>query len=314
MESILQWGLDFIRIIQSRATVPLTTVMIGITWLGSSTAYMVLIPLIYWCIDEKKGFRLGLAILISAWLNVTLKFLLDQPRPFFAAYDPSLGMIKEKLGGLPSGHAQNALVMWIIIASWIKRKWAYIAAALICLAVSFSRVYLGVHFPTDIFAGWLLGGVVLCAYFLLGGKIEALLAKGGQRVQMISVAAVSFLMILYRPGDDFIMLGAVLLGLGGGYILNRRYVKFTSAVAAASPAAKNQLAKYLRLCVRFVLGLTVTALIFVLFRKITPADRSTSYFMIIYFVRYALIGLWAGVGAPWLFCVLHLAEKRTEAE
>jgi len=314
MESVLQWGLDFIRLIQSHASPPLTTVMIGITWLGSSTAYMILIPLIYWCIDEKKGFRLALVILVSAWLNVTLKFLCEQPRPFFAAYDPSLGMISEKLGGLPSGHAQNALVMWIIIASWIKRKWAYSAAAFICLIVSFSRVYLGVHFPTDILAGWLLGGLVLCAYFLLNEKIEALLAKGGERAQMICVAAVSFLMILYRPSDDFIMLGAVFLGLGGGYILNRRYVKFTSAVAAANHAAKNQLAKYLRLCVRFVLGLTVTALILVLFRKITPADRSTSYFMIIYFARYALIGLWAGVGAPWLYCVLRLAEKRGEAE
>jgi len=313
MENVLQWGLDLIRLIQSHANTPLNGVMKGITQLGSSTAYMILIPLIYWCIDEKKGFKLGLVIMLSAWLNVTLKFIFDQPRPFFPGYDPSLGIITEKLGGLPSGHAQNALVMWIIIASWVKRKWAYIAAALVCLAVSFSRVYLGVHFPTDILAGWILGGVALCVYFLLGGKIESLLLKGGQRVQMICIAAVSFLMLLYRPtghADDFIMLSAIFLGLGGGYLLSKRYVKFTSAL----PASGKRAAKFLRLCVRFVLGLTVTVLIFVVFRKLTPADRNTSYFMIIYFVRYALIGLWAGVGAPWLFCLLRLAEKRAAAE
>ena len=310
MENILQWGIDFIRCIQGRASPALTGLMTGITWLGSTAAYMILIPLIYWCIDEKKGFRLGLAVLISAWLNITLKFLFDQPRPFFAAYDPSLQMIPETMGGLPSGHAQNALVMWIIIASWIKKKWAYIAAALICLAVSFSRVYLGVHFPTDILGGWAAGAAVLCVYFLLGEKIEGLLVRGTLRVQMITIAAASFIMILYRPVENFLMPGAILLGMGSGFLLNKRYVKFTSSIERSG----RPLAKYPVLLIRFLLGLTVTALIFILFRKIMPVVRGTPFFMIVYFIRYALIGLWVSAGAPWLFCLLRLADKRIKDE
>jgi len=171
MENILQWGVDFIRHLQSRATPSLTAIMIGTTYLGSAAAYLILIPFVYWCINVKKGFELGLVVLISAWLNIMAKLLFDQPRPFFAAYDPSLQMIPERLPGLPSGHAQNALVMWIIIASWINKKWAYITAIVLCLAVSFSRIYLGVHFPSDILAGWILGILILCTYFLAGRKI-----------------------------------------------------------------------------------------------------------------------------------------------
>jgi membrane-associated phospholipid phosphatase len=308
MENILQWGLDFIRLLQSRPSPSLKVIMIGITWLGSTAAYMAIIPLVYWCINDKKGFKLGIAILVSAWLNITLKFLFDQPRPFFAAYDPSLQMISEKMGGLPSGHAQNALVMWIIIASWIRRKWAYAAAVLMCLAVSFSRMYLGVHFPSDILAGWLLGGAVLCVYFLLGKKIEELLARGGRRGQMITTAVGSFIMILYRPSEDLLMPGALLLGLGIGFVLNMRYVQFEGA---DKPGGKPGV-RYGILAVRFLLGMTVTALILVLFRKIIPAVRGTSFFTIIYFVQYALTGLWVSAGAPWLYRLLHLAGKRAE--
>ena len=309
MENILQWGIDLIRLIQSQASPAMTKFMMSITWLGAPTAYLILIPYIYWCIDEKKGFRLGLAVLISAWLNITLKFLFDQPRPFFSAYDPSLQMIPETMGGLPSGHAQNVLVMGIIIASWIKRKWAYISAAIICLMVGFSRIYLGVHFPSDILAGWIVGAAVLCVYFLAGKKIEELMNKGGYRVQMITIAAIAFIMILYRPDENFIMSGALLLGLGAGYILNRhRYVKFSAYLERNG----KRTARYLVLSVRFLLGITVTALIYVLFRKITPIVHDSSFFLIVYFIRYALIGLWVGIGAPWLFCILNLTENQTE--
>jgi membrane-associated phospholipid phosphatase len=305
MESVLQWGLNLIRHVQSYANPPLTGFMLGITWLGSTTAYLILLPLIYWCIDEKKGFKLGLAILISAWLNLSFKYLLNQPRPFFPGYDPSVGMIPERLGGLPSGHAQNALVMWIIIASWIKRKWAFIAAGLVVLLVSFSRIYLGVHFPTDIPGGWVLGGAVLSGYFALKDRLEQLLESVGLRAQMISIAAVSFIMILYRPEEGLLMPGGILLGMGAGYLLNRQYIGFRSSV----PFAGTRPVKYLILAGRFVLGIAFTVLIFSFMQKIIPLVRGSSSFLIVCFALFGLIGLWVSAGAPWLFGIVRLAQR-----
>ena len=66
MENILQWGLELIRTIQSFSSVPLTAVMRTITWLGDAAGYVIVLPLIYWCVDEKKGVRLGLTVLVSA--------------------------------------------------------------------------------------------------------------------------------------------------------------------------------------------------------------------------------------------------------
>ena len=307
MESVLQWGLDFIRAVQSAASPPLTLVMRIITFFGGEPVYIALLPILYWCVDEKKGLRLGVVILISTWINISLKFLFDQPRPFFEAYDPTLDIckIEEKMGGLPSGHAQNTLVLLIIIASWLKKKWAYICAIILCLLIGFSRIYLGVHFPTDVFAGWILGGIILCGYFLLAGRIETLLDKGGFRAKVIASALVSFIMILYLPGKEILMPAGVLLGLGAGYCLNRRYVGFSSG-----QTGRTGIEKYLVLPVRFFLGITGLLLIYIALGKIFPKDGGNQN--LFGFLRYALAGLWVSVAAPWVFVKLRLGEFKSK--
>jgi len=303
MEPVLQWGLDFIRVVQTIASPLLTAVVLVITHIGGEAAYMAMLPLLYWCIDEKKGLRLGLAVLISAWINMSLKFLLDQPRPFFEGYDPSLGMINERMGGLPSGHAQNTLVMLFIIASWLKKKWAFLCAAVLCILIGFSRIYLGVHFPTDIIAGWILGGIVLCGYFMLGDRIETLLVKGGFRAGMIASAMLSFIMILYLPGKELLMPGGTVFGLGIGYCLNRRYVGFT----ANALLGRSGTGKYLTFCARMFLGFMGFVLVFVAAGNLMPRESGNQN--LYGFLQAALAGFWVSVAAPWVFIKLRLAES-----
>jgi len=298
MEALLQWGLDCIRLIQGWASPPLTVVMRLITALGSTGVYIAVVCYVYWCVDEKKGLHLGIIALISIWINLSLKWALDQPRPFFSAYDPSVGMISERLGGFPSGHAQNTLVALTIISSWLTRRWAYIAAALICLLVGFSRIYLGVHFPTDVIGGWLIGGILLAAYFLTRTRIETLLAKGGFRGGMYTSAALAFVMILYRPSVELILPGSMLLGLGAGYTICKFYCPFS----ASAFGGRTGIYRLLAPLVRFLLGITVLALLYVVTEKITGG-------MLVTFLRFVLLSLWIAAGAPWLFRFLRLAER-----
>ena len=305
MEAILQWGLDCIRLIQGWASPPLTVLMRIITSLGSTGAYILLLPFVYWCVDEKKGLHLGLMTLVSVWVNLSLKLLLDQPRPFFAGYDPSVGMISERLGGFPSGHAQNTLVMLTIISSWLTKKWAYIAAAFLCLLVGFSRLYLGVHFPTDVIGGWLIGGVLLTVYFLANRRIEALIAKGGFRGGIYASAALAFVMILYRPSVALLMPGGMILGLGTGYCLCKIYFNFSASALSGRVGA----AKYLTLLVRFLLGITVFALLYVASGKVIGGMDNFGNYQLVVFLRFVLLSLWISAGAPWLFRFLRLAER-----
>ncbi|MDR0624802.1 MAG: phosphatase PAP2 family protein [Treponema sp.] len=306
MEPLLLWGLDVIRTVQTAANPPLTFFMKAVTHLGSVSTYVFLLSLLFWCVDEKKSFRLSAAVMISGWINLALKFLLDQPRPFWEGYEPALGLIRERFGGLPSGHAQSSLVMWAIIASWGTRKWQYAPAAVLILLIGFSRIYLGVHFPTDVFAGWLIGGLICGGYFFLAPRIETALAHGGLRPKLILSAAVSFLMILYRPADDLLLPGAALLGMGMGYGLNVHVIRFR----AAALYGRRGMAKPLTLLGRCVLGAAGIAFISLAFGRLLPGAGS-AWYRICFFLHYALLGFWVFAGAPWLFQRTGLAERET---
>jgi membrane-associated phospholipid phosphatase len=308
MEPILQWGLEIIRNIQTVASPPLTVVMRIITSIGGEAVYLALIPVVYWCIDEKKGLRLGIVVLISVWINLMLKFLFDQPRPFFEGYDPSVGLSSESTGGLPSGHAQNTLVLFFILAEWVKKKWAYMCAGFLCFLIGFSRIYLGVHFPTDVLAGWILGGIILCGYFLLSGKIEELIVKGGFRAGMIATSALSFLMILYIPSKELLMPAGTILGIGFGYCYNRRNIGFSTNALPEMTEQK----KYLILFARIILGLGGLILIFYRVSGFIPYSSNNQK---LYAFAVAMItGLWISIVAPWIFIKLRLADSELKSD
>jgi membrane-associated phospholipid phosphatase len=314
-EPLLLWGLDFIRAVQSQANPLLTFFMKAITHFGSAAVYLLLLSFIYWCIDEKKALRLSAALLFSVWINLALKFLLDQPRPFFAGYDPSLGMIPESLGGLPSGHAQNALVLWMIIASWFKKKSLYAAAAILCLLTGFSRIYLGVHFPTDIAGGWILGGMILGVYFCVmrffdrqttdgkSSQLEKFFGMGDGRAGIFCAAAAAFVMILYRPAGEILAPAAMLLGMAFGFNLNRRLVGFKSTCGSGKGAAKTAV-----LFARFVLGAAGIVLIAAIFECFLRLAFFAHYYFLIYFLRFFCAALWVFAGAPRIFVLCRLAQ------
>jgi membrane-associated phospholipid phosphatase len=308
MEEVLQWGLDCVRRIQILAAVPgLTIIMRAITNIGSTAIYFFLFPFLYWCVDEKKGLRLAVVLFISTWLNLALKFVFNQPRPFFESYDPSVGMVHEILGGFPSGHAQISLVMLIILASWkiapgLSRAAHFGIAAFLCLLTGFSRVYLGVHFPSDVFGGWLLGGIILAVYFSAGSRIEAWFESHNPRIRLTAAAAVAFAMNMYRPSEYLLLPGGIILGLGIGDFLRRRYLDFKASLKDRSGKEK-----LLTLLVRYALGITAMVLLFVAVGKVINGFRGSGNYQLYVFIRYVLIAVWISAGAPWVFCKLRLA-------
>jgi membrane-associated phospholipid phosphatase len=134
------------------------------TGLGTTAVLWPLLLLYYWLIDPIFARRLSIALAASFLANRILKELFGTDRPFQT--DQSLSTASAErtaLGhGFPSGHSQNAATFWLAFAFRFQKRWLWIAAALIVLAVGLSRLYLGVHLPEDVGGGFILGAI--CAW------------------------------------------------------------------------------------------------------------------------------------------------------
>lgn len=300
MENIYQWGLDLIRVIQNIESPALTVIMKIITSLGAEFAYLALLPLIFWCINEKRGIRLGTAVLLSAWLNSAVKNVLKQPRPY--QLDPSVGRAVENSYGIPSGHAQGSLTFWGIVGGWIRQPAGLILAIVLPLLIGFSRLYLGVHFPTDVLAGWFLALIVLGVYYFGTPSIETLFKSLNIRFRILIVALIAYVMNGLNPQD--ISMGGAFFGMAVGYIIMTEWFAFS-----ARRNAQGKQPSFLELVLRYLIGMVGAVLIYVGLKALFPGENSPWY-ALGRFTRYALLGAWVSAGAPWVFLQLKLAGSR----
>ena len=291
------------------------------TALGSWYFVITAILVIFWLIDEKKGVSLGAFLIVSAWINMFAKELLRHPRPFHL--DPQLALTYAQGYGAPSGHAQTALVFWIPIAAWLSQAFAekrqpiryliWASAAIITTLAAFSRLYLGLHFPTDIFAGWAIGFVILVLWFVPGPIVMDKLNRANIRVGNITAAVLALIMSGLFVEDR--TLPAIFLGFCLGYnIMKQRFPFFAQAeINGQTPGTKIKI-------FRCLVGFASTVALFFVLRLILPgrdALFSDTYFWgpasPLYetglFIRFGILGFWVSAGVPYMFESLGLATN-----
>jgi membrane-associated phospholipid phosphatase len=294
MEGLLNWGIDVVLWFQQFS--PALDVPFKIlTSLGDKEFFLLLMPLIYWSVDRQAGARLFMLLLLSACLNEVVKLLVDQPRPF--KYDPRvLKLVHEESGGFPSGHTQSAVVVWGYLAWRFKKQFLWLLAGFLIVAIPLSRIYLGAHFPTDLIGGYAIGALLLFLFLRLDTTVASWFAKKGILFQLGATFGLPVLLILLIPSgnEDLLSAAGALAGVATGMVLERRWVRFSTGGLRWQQV------------IRYVLGVVILFAVWfglrLAFKQLEPADLYR-------IIRYALVGMWGGLGAPWLFVQLKLAEQ-----
>lgn len=150
-------------------------IMVIYSWIGG-TRFMLPanILLICYCLfirkDRWQSIKLGVIALSSVCVMHLLKLLFNRPRPLIPLLEPAHGL------SFPSGHAMTSITFFgLFIYLTIKHiKNTYLKILLVVLLLSFiviigySRVYLRVHYPSDVLAGYCMGTIwlVLCLWLL----------------------------------------------------------------------------------------------------------------------------------------------------
>ncbi|OGO16585.1 MAG: hypothetical protein A2Z14_11495 [Chloroflexi bacterium RBG_16_48_8] len=324
MNTWLEWGMPIIEWFQNLGEGWLPA-MKFFSFLGTENFIMLLMPALFWCYDTSLGFRLGLALLVSNGFNGIIKIAFGWPRPYWVS-NKVQALAAESSYGIPSGHAQNAIVLWGRLASALKHP----AITLICIAlillISFSRLYLAVHYPIDVLAGWLVGGLLVFIFVALDKPIGQWLEKESFRLKMILAfilpLSILILGIAISAGtadraipqewittaqmaipeadpidphnpEGIISASGSLLGLCVGYVLLLRWDRFN-----ASGSIMKRIARY-------IVGVCGVVIIFFGLRMIFPQDETLVAFTL-RFIRYAAVGFWVSYLGPKIFVSLRL--------
>jgi membrane-associated phospholipid phosphatase len=316
MESIWDIGIEVVVALQGLGQ-GVQTPFQAISFLGSELFFLLLVPLVYWAIDARAGMRLGLILLISTGVNAFLKLMFAGPRSYWYS-DRVSAYAAESSFGLPSGHSQISASVWGMLAIAARRSWFWPFAIGLVILIGVSRMYLGVHFPSDVLAGWAIGAARLFGFVVLAERAGAWLSRRALGSQVLVAFVTSLLLIapawlvvaaqgerrlpeawtqLAARGDDppnpwsldtAASTAGTWLGFVTGLALLSRQGGFDARGALGRRAA------------RFALGAVVLLLIWFALGQLFPRqDDLVSYGL--RYIRYALIGGWVALGAPLAF-------------
>lgn len=283
-----------------------------------------MLPILYWCIDSTLGLRVGVVMLFSSGLNSVLKIPFRGPRPYWMSANVK-PLWAETSFGIPSGHAQNAVMIWGYIAGYLRRAWVWVVAVLLMFLIGTSRAFLGAHFFRDILLGWLIGLIFLSLFLRFWDTVETWARKQSTGMQILyaflfSMGLVLLGAITITANSDFVMpeewlINASRIGdevptpLALSGILTSAGTLFgmLSGVALLAPHGGWQVSGSItKRVLRYIIGLVGVLVIWYGLGLVFPRGEAILPYVLRY-VRYSLLGIWVSAGAPVLFTKLKIS-------
>jgi len=178
----------FVRTAVHRLASPaLTSMMQGVSFLGSvgvlATLSLLAISLFFYFHRHREAASLAIAMAGAAGLDLALKYAFHRarPAPFFGTSPNSYSF--------PSGHALGSLCFFGVLAAILSahtprrgmRLLLWMVAALFIGVIGFSRIYLGVHYPSDVIAGYCAAFVWVAAVVVLDKVFKSRSGEGPER-------------------------------------------------------------------------------------------------------------------------------------
>ena len=209
-----------------------TTIISQFSLFGEEMVLILLLGFLYWCYDKEMGEFVGLSILIGLVSNPLLKNIFWRRRPYFdhenikclrpVEKDADIYDIAAQGFSFPSGHSTNAVSTYTALAVRGKNKALTTIAILAPILIGLSRMTVGVHYPTDVFCGWLLGGISTILAVLIFKKFSS----EKRWIIYLIIFLISCLGLLYCKTSDYFGSLGLMGGIFGAFEFEKRYVHF----------------------------------------------------------------------------------------
>lgn len=200
------------------------------TLFGEQLITVALICFLYLCLDKKTGVFITVNLTAAMVWTPMLKNILVRRRPYFD--HPSIRCLKPVDAendifdlsaqgySMPSGHSVNAVTVYGSLAVRKKKRTLAVLAAVLSLLVGISRVCLGVHYTTDVLAGWTIG--LICV-----GLVSYLQVKIKRKWILYLILLLTALPgCFYCHTDDYFSTFGIMIGFFAGDLFEERFVRF----------------------------------------------------------------------------------------
>ena len=202
---------------------------LGTPW---GVVFVVALALVLW--GRADAYAVGGVVIVNALASLALNLLFDVPRP----NHPSIIRYEIiEIGSFPSGHVLLATLLWGVL--YVRGRVPLWVPALVVLGVSVSRLYLGVHYLTDVVGAVLIGTLLLAAYGPVWRRIERGLGKRPFRL-FVAVGVLAVVGVVAGLAAGLVGSGeyerealGVVVGGVTGLLLEYRFVRYAPPPARA---------------------------------------------------------------------------------
>jgi len=252
---------------------------------GAETGLLMVVLIVMFCWKKTAGQRLALIVAcVNMWLPM-IKSVVLRLRPYMEHPDKVRALALSDEGAeamdvaaqgysFPSMHSASVPALYFALANEVKKKWLWSLAGIMTVVVGFSRVVAGMHYPTDVLAGWALGFAVIGIFALLDRYI-----KKEWAIHLILLISAIPGLFYVRTTDYFTALGC-LIGAIAAIWFERKYVNYEDT--------RRFPAMLLRVIGAILIYLVVNTLLKLPFDKDFLAGTSIAAFLI-RTARYAII-------------------------
>ncbi|MDD3277565.1 MAG: phosphatase PAP2 family protein [Lachnospiraceae bacterium] len=276
-----------------------------VTYLAQEILVIGFVCWFFWSGNKNLAYKLGFSYFLSGLTIQGLKITFRIPRPW--VLDPNFKAVDSALPAatgysFPSGHTQSGTSFFTTLAWQTKRSLWRILCVIGFLLIGFSRMYLGVHTPKDVFTSMILTFLItsmVCSQWkhLENDKSHDLLIA--VLLTLIVAALIVYDIILLqnnildeKNASDCLKACGAGLAFGAGFYLERRYINFTVPTTTRDKI------------LRFTLGIAGVALIEFGGKALLPS------LLVFSCIRYFVIVLWILVLYPLLFTKLEKKNRR----
>ena len=227
-----EWEVDLIEWLQGVMGSAGEGIAKALSVIGGETVSLLVLLAVLFCYKKEAGKRCGYTILTASMWFPMIKNIALRVRPYMAHQDKVKALMKVEADAdmmdivqqgysFPSGHSAMAVACYGSIGREIKKRWMWFLAVAVPLLIGLSRFAVGVHYPTDVLAGWAVGLLALGFSVLM----EKTVKKEWLRYVILLVITVPG--IFWCNSRDYYSALGLLAGMTAAVPFEKKYVNFS---------------------------------------------------------------------------------------